>query len=449
MNSSSSLTKFDTGHEDLIHDVSYDFYGKRLVTCSSDQRLKVWDFIEREDSAFWELSDSWKAHDSSILKGRWARPEYGQVIASCSFDRQVKIWEEQTAEPRNSQKRWAERFRLVESRGAVLDLAFAPTPNSLRLATCSTDGVVRVYEALEPTNLAQWSQMEEFEIFSNAYNGILSAAQPAPISQSQGAGSQPSQLQQQFQQLQHQALVQPQSPQYLPQTPTQVNVNPQSTSSSSSSVKSHGLSTPGIPEIPAMTGYLQSTSPGSIAGDPGHRPIDADSGYCIDWCPNRSPLAMMVVGLGKEKGARIFKHDGHNRWLPGELLPGHTQEVHDVSWAPNMARSYQLIATASKDHFVRIFKVTESGVPAQQRGTRLPISPAGTPTQHSVNKALTVELIASLGDHQAEVWRVEWNITGTILSSSGDDGELRLWSAGYDGKWRQMASVTANQHVPS
>jgi hypothetical protein len=36
-------------------------------------------------------------------------------------------------EPRNSQKRWVERFRLVESRGAVLDISFAPTPNSLRL----------------------------------------------------------------------------------------------------------------------------------------------------------------------------------------------------------------------------------------------------------------------------------------------------------------------------
>ncbi|CAO3700248.1 unnamed protein product [Rhizopus stolonifer] len=468
----SSLTKFDTGHEDLIHDVSYDFYGKRLVTCSSDQRLKVWDFVEHEDTSTWELSDSWKAHDSSILKGRWARPEYGQVIASCSFDRQVKIWEEQTTEPRNSQKQWVERFRLVESRGAVLDIAFAPSPNSLRLATCSSDGIVRIYEALEPTNLAQWSQMEEFEISSNAYNTLQTAQQQQtqqPMSQTQPQGQQQpqqpySQLQQQFQQLQlHQSQVQQQQvqqlPQYPPQAPAQQPVNTQSTSSSSSSIKSHGLSTPGVPDIPVMTstttGFMQSTSPGSSAGDQtntanGHRPIDADSGYCIDWCPNRSPIAMMVVGLGKEKGARIFKHDGHNRWIPGEALPGHTQEVHDVSWAPNMARSYQLIATASKDQFVRIYKITESTSPGQQRGgsNRMPISPAGTPTQHQLNKALNIELIASFGDHKAEVWRVEWNITGTILSSSGDDGKLRLWTVGYDGKWRQMASVTANQQVP-
>lgn len=91
----SSITKFDTSHEDIIHDIAYDFYGKRLVTCSSDQRLKVWDFVERDDAAVWELNDSWKAHDSSILKAIWAHPEYGQVIASCSLDRLVKIWEEQ------------------------------------------------------------------------------------------------------------------------------------------------------------------------------------------------------------------------------------------------------------------------------------------------------------------------------------------------------------------
>jgi hypothetical protein len=28
-------------HEDLIHDVAYDFYGRRMATCSSDQTVKV------------------------------------------------------------------------------------------------------------------------------------------------------------------------------------------------------------------------------------------------------------------------------------------------------------------------------------------------------------------------------------------------------------------------
>lgn len=28
-------------HKDLIHDVAFDFYGRRMATCSSDQSVKV------------------------------------------------------------------------------------------------------------------------------------------------------------------------------------------------------------------------------------------------------------------------------------------------------------------------------------------------------------------------------------------------------------------------
>ncbi|KAJ8658075.1 hypothetical protein O0I10_006082 [Lichtheimia ornata] len=428
----SSITKFDTSHEDIIHDIAYDFYGKRLVTCSSDQRLKVWDFVERDDAAVWELNDSWKAHDSSILKAIWAHPEYGQVIASCSLDRLVKIWEEQPIEPKMSQKRWAERFRLVESRGAVLDIAFSPIAGALRLATCSADGIVRIYEALEPTNLTQWSQMEEFEI------ALRDNDQPLP----------------------------PHPP--LPEPPTSAPQNTNSTSSSSSSIASHGLSnTEGATgPFPVMTPTanpvnpaVQNISPSSQGTIPTttvppsanvlHGPGDADSGYCIDWCPNRTTTAMMVVGLGKEIGARIFRHDGHSRWYPGEFLPGHEQEVHDVSWAPSMARSYQLIATASKDHYVRIFKLTEPQNNASSTPRYGQFSPAATAKQRNSQRHMQIELVAAFNDHHAEVWRVEWNITGTILSSSGDDGKLRLWKAGSDGVWRQMAAISANHHPTS
>lgn len=178
----SSITKFDTSHEDIIHDIAYDFYGKRLVTCSSDQRLKVWDFVERDDAAVWELNDSWKAHDSSILKAIWAHPEYGQVIASCSLDRLVKIWEEQPIEPKMSQKRWAERFRLVESRGAVLDIAFSPIAGALRLATCSADGIVRIYEALEPTNLHNGHKWKNSRL---RYETMISLYHPIHLYQNQ------------------------------------------------------------------------------------------------------------------------------------------------------------------------------------------------------------------------------------------------------------------------
>jgi len=35
------VQKIVSDHKDLIHDVSFDFFGKRMATCSSDQSVKV------------------------------------------------------------------------------------------------------------------------------------------------------------------------------------------------------------------------------------------------------------------------------------------------------------------------------------------------------------------------------------------------------------------------
>lgn len=56
-----TLSKFSPQHEDLVHDLAFDFYGSRLATCSSDQRIKVFDLIENEKGQVeWSLNDSWK-----------------------------------------------------------------------------------------------------------------------------------------------------------------------------------------------------------------------------------------------------------------------------------------------------------------------------------------------------------------------------------------------------
>lgn len=42
----------------------------------------------------------------------------------------------------------------------------------------------------------------------------------------------------------------------------------------------------------------------------------------------------------------------------------------------------------------------------------------------------------------AEVWRVKWNVTGTVLASSGDDGKVRLWKPDpASGEWIERAEM--------
>ncbi|KAF9577654.1 epoxide hydrolase, soluble (sEH) [Lunasporangiospora selenospora] len=159
---------------------------------------------------------------------------------------------------------------------------------------------------------------------------------------------------------------------------------------------------------------------------------DEEGNHCLSWCTSKFTAQMMVVGCAKDHVAKIFRQDHNNKWQACEVLGGHGGVVHDVSWAPNMGRSYHLIATACKDGHVRIFKLTDD-------------SQSGALTGGWSRKMFNITLIADFPDHNAEVWRVEWNVTGTILSSSGDDGKVRLWKATYTGDWKCMSVVSAEE----
>uniref|UniRef100_A0A915KPV2 superoxide dismutase n=1 Tax=Romanomermis culicivorax TaxID=13658 RepID=A0A915KPV2_ROMCU len=154
-------------HKDLIHDIAYDFYGRRIATCSSDHTVKVWDLNENDQ---WILTASWKVHSGSVWKIDWAHPEYGQLLATCSFDRTAIIWEEisdyqilseASSGGAKSQKHWVKRCSLVDSRANVTDVKFAPRHLGLMMAICSQDGVLRIYEASDIMNVTQWSLQHE------------------------------------------------------------------------------------------------------------------------------------------------------------------------------------------------------------------------------------------------------------------------------------------------
>lgn len=43
-----------------------------------------------------------------------------------------------------------------------------------------------------------------------------------------------------------------------------------------------------------------------------------------------------------------------------------------------------------------------------------------------------VQVLAQFDSHNSQVWRVSWNITSTLLASSGDDGCVRLWKGEFE-----------------
>ena len=125
-----SSPSFPSDHADFIHDLAYDYYGRRLASCSSDQKIKIFDRVSpflvsssshttastiipgpvgisgntieageitkktNEMAGMWKCTGELKAHSGMINKVAWGHPEFGQVIASCSTDRFVNLYAE-------------------------------------------------------------------------------------------------------------------------------------------------------------------------------------------------------------------------------------------------------------------------------------------------------------------------------------------------------------------
>lgn len=44
---------------------------------------------------------------------------------------------------------------------------------------------------------------------------------------------------------------------------------------------------------------------------------------------------------------------------------------------------------------------------------------------------LDVQQAAKFSDHNCTVWRTAWNVTGTMLATTGDDGYVRMWKSTF------------------
>jgi nucleoporin SEH1 len=106
--------------------------------------------------------------------------------------------------------------------------------------------------------------------------------------------------------------------------------------------------------------------------------------------------------VGCDKKVQIWRQAEGRKWRLWEGSDQFAVEaaVNAVAWAPNLGRSYELLATASQDRTVRVWKMSGE----------------------------VVEQVACFRDHKAEVFHVEFNVTGTVMASSGDDGVVRLWT---------------------
>ncbi|KAI0738782.1 WD40 repeat-like protein [Daedaleopsis nitida] len=411
-------------HNDLVTDASYDFYGLHLATCSLDQRVKIWQLDETTGS--WSLEHEWKAHDAAISKVSWAHPEFGTILATASFDRTVKVWEQTSstdvdgtqlnghaAGSPSSSSRWVERAILVDAKGTVRAVEFAPQHFGLKLATISSDNCLRVHECLEQPSLSTWQLLEEVDVL-----GLPTAS---PSARSTG----------------HTVTM---------ATPTQPNVT---LDGNSVSLVAHALQ--------------QQAQQNQAPGRPGLGTREADGGWCISWCKDKYWGEVIAAGCGIDGIVKIIQISPSRR--PSTLLSlnpspasaadapaaaktaggaaangaepetSKTFAITSVAWAPSCGRSYHLVATGSRDGHVRIWRVKPPS----------PGEDADGADADGADSKWSAAIVGDFDDHKSAVGRVEWNITGTILSSAGNDGRVRLWKMTAGNVWRPAGHISVEQ----
>ncbi|KAG0649138.1 Nuclear pore SEH1 [Hyphodiscus hymeniophilus] len=205
----------------------------------------------------------------------------------------------------------------------------------------------------------------------------------------------------------------------------------------------------------------------------------------------RDSLALIIASMNRASIWRT-KEISHNVSLGSSStkefymaaeLKGHRGLVRDVAWAPGNIRGFDVVATACKDGFVRVFSITTpakggrelnskdySKMPEQvvvvaprtvENGARnapsgIGVGLAGARSQNrqeAEGKQGEVlhfaKEVSKLESNRTPVWRVEFDDDGQLLGSTGDDGKLMLWRQEPSGVWSKSAELAMNRSIPT
>lgn len=131
-----STLKFETGHQNVIHDAQMDFYGHTLATASSDRTIKIFQVTNNSYQHIQDLT----GHTGPVWRVSWAHPRFGsKILASCGYDRKIIVWSFS-----NKEQRMIPTFIDDKFSQSVNCIQFSPG-NELELIAGCADGSLHIY----------------------------------------------------------------------------------------------------------------------------------------------------------------------------------------------------------------------------------------------------------------------------------------------------------------
>jgi len=375
--------------------MAFDYYGRRFATASGDRSVRVWDL---NADGLWTSSslgsnggggnsnnntNEWQAHRGPVHSVSWAHPEFGQLLATAGADHAVVIWEEREG-----------GFKTLATPERSAD-GFLDT-NAGNTANTSAGGTGEGASS-------RWVNKATLSDARRAVTTVEFAPRHLGLRLASGSADGVVRI--------YEAL-------------DTMNLNHWKLEAEVEDNDDYSNEMGG--QRISMAGAVDNVSSNENLGV-----------SSLSWCTGRFEPATLVVGLSSGRVSIYRYDDGQRSWLETIRLPGHAtangipRGVTDVAWAPNVGRSYHLIATCGKDNMLKVHRVKRS------RGSK------GDAAEGSGSQPSLVYEGTEILD-QSQAWRCQWNVTGTVLASSGDGGMVKLWKSDFQGRWKCVSEIVGD-----
>mmetsp|Transcript_9459 Transcript_9459/g.11345 ORF Transcript_9459/g.11345 Transcript_9459/m.11345 type:complete len:315 (+) Transcript_9459:251-1195(+) len=147
----------------------------------------------------------------------------------------------------------------------------------------------------------------------------------------------------------------------------------------------------------------------------------------VTWAPFGSPQgeglpAKRLATASCDNMVRIWVlPEGEREWKIEDELKQHTDWVRDVAWAPSIGLPCNTLASCSEDGSVLIW------------------------SQDTVPGPWSCTVVTKM---DAPVWSVSWSITGSVLAVSSGDSSVTLWKESLDRSWVEINNVNEDLNQP-
>lgn len=299
---------------------SWNYCGQRLATGLIDGTISIFDTNDPA-SSFFNSTFKFKVNDGSVIKVVWIPAEYGDAIACICSDGSLSIWEEiaQDSEP----VQWKHCKSFGGPMDQVLDCQFGNSLSTLKLTIAYSNGIVKVFEILDPMELKNWQLQAEFQ---NVTDSVMKSAKASCLSAS------------------------------ISWSPQRSETRP------ASFVLGFNSDTPQLnsPKVWEFDEDHQRWLPVAELAEPGDT---ADQVYALAWAPNIG-RPYELIAVASYKGISIWQMashpdpDGRLSVEKVATFPCHDNEVWQMEWD----MSGMTLATTGTDGKVRLWQSNLNGV---------------------------------------------------------------------------------------